>query len=258
MHTLFESYLEYYGLDWLTPVAEAHLRRFYKRADHVLAPTAELAAGLAAIRGDGAASVWSRGIDRELFSPSRRDIGWRRSLGISDDEVVVLFFGRLVLEKGIDVFVETLQAAAGRAKLRAMVVGEGPAGAKFGKLDRALMLGHLEGEDLARAVASADLMLTPSTTETFGQVILESMASGLPVISADAPNARSLVANGLTGLLCEPRNTNAFADAVVSIARDEKVRAAMGSAGRKASAKYTWDSASKSVAQVYRKLAATG
>ena len=256
MHTLFETYLEYYRLGWLKPAVEAHLRRFYRRADHVLAPTPELAAGLAAMRGDDRATVWSRGIDRDQFSPDRRDMDWRRSIGIADDEVAVLFFGRLVLEKGIDVYVEAMRAAAHRAKLRPLIIGEGPARGMFESLENALLLGHLEGGNLARAVASADLMLTPSTTETFGQVILESMASGLPVVSADAPNARALLEEGVTGLLCEPSNANAFAEAVLSIARDKAGRVAMGQAGREASAAYSWDSASESVAQIYRKISA--
>lgn len=258
MHTLFETYLDYYGLGWLRPAAEAHLRRFYRRADHVLAPTEELAQGLAAMRGDGAASVWSRGIDREGFDPRHRDMAWRQSLGIADDEVVVLFFGRLVLEKGIDVFLQAMREAGSRANVRALVVGEGPARELFDRLEGAVLLGHCEGDALGRAVASADIMLTPSTTETFGQVILESMASGLPVISADAPNARALIEPGVTGFLCEPREATGYADAVVTLAGDRARRMAMGAAAREASAAYSWDAASEQVASVYRRLLQRG
>lgn len=258
MHTLFETYLDYYGLGWLRPAAEAHLRRFYRRADHVLAPTDELAQGLAAMRGDGAASVWSRGIDREGFDPRHRDMAWRQSLGIADDEVVVLFFGRLVLEKGIDVFLHAMREAGSRANVRALVVGEGPARELFDRLEGAVLLGHCEGDALGRAVASADIMLTPSTTETFGQVILESMASGLPVISADAANARALIEPGVTGFLCEPRDATGYADVVVTLAGDRARRMAMGAAAREASAAYSWDAASEQVASVYRTLLQRG
>ena len=258
MHTLFETYLDYYGLGWLRPAAEAHLRRFYRRADHVLAPTEELAQGLAAMRGDGAASVWSRGIDREGFDPRHRDMAWRQSLGIADDEVVVLFFGRLVLEKGIDVFLQAMREAGSRANVRALVVGEGPARELFDRLEGAVLLGHCEGDALGRAVASADIMLTPSTTETFGQVILESMASGLPVISADAANARALIEPGVTGFLCEPREATGYADVVVTLAGDRARRVAMGAAAREASAAYSWDAASEQVASVYRTLLQRG
>ncbi|MCP1469421.1 glycosyltransferase involved in cell wall biosynthesis [Sphingobium sp. OAS761] len=256
MHTLFETYLDFYGLGWLRPLAEAHLRRFYRRADHVLAPTPELAAGLAAMRGDDRASVWSRGIDRNRFGPHHRDMAWRRSRGIADDEIAILFFGRLVLEKGIDVFIEAMRAAEATAKLHVVVVGEGPARPLFDHLENAVLLGHLEGDALSRAVASADIMLTPSTTETFGQVILESMASGVPVVSADAPNARALIEPFRTGLLCTPNDPQAFAASVSVLANAPSLRAAMGSAAREASSVYSWDEASRSVAAIYKRILA--
>ncbi|MHA6316987.1 glycosyltransferase family 4 protein [Altererythrobacter sp. CAU 1778] len=252
MHTLFETYLEYYGLSWLVPLAEAHLRRFYRRADHVVAPTPDLVRDLKTMRADERASVWSRGIDREFFHPRHRDMAWRRSLGIADDEVAVLFFGRLVLEKGIDVFVDAMRLARLQAPVRALVVGEGPARDRFASMADAVLLGHCEGEALSRAVASADLMVTPSTTETFGQVILEAMASELPVISADAPNARALIEPGITGELVSPRAVSDYVAAIGGLAHDTSRRLAMGQAARAASAAYSWDAASAAVANVYR------
>lgn len=252
MHTLFETYLEYYRLGWLRPLAEAHLRRFYRRADHVFAPTPALVAELRAMRGDDHASVWSRGIDRDQFSLARRDMAWRRAQGIADGEVAVLFFGRLVKEKGIDIYREVMGSLRGHANIRALVVGTGPAESAFGQIDRAVLTGHLEGDALAAAVASADVMLTPSTTETFGQVVLESMASGLPVVSADAPSARALIRDGETGIICPPRAIEAYAAAIGALASDEARRVAMGDAARAASAAYSWDAASQSVADIYR------
>lgn len=260
MHTLFETYLDYYGLGLLRPAAEAHLRRFYRRADHVFAPTPVLVDQVQQLRGDDHASLWSRGIDRQLFAPGRRDMAWRRGLGIADTDIAVLFFGRLVLEKGIDIYAATLAALyaaePGPRRIRALVVGAGPAGDRFARIPGAVVTGHLEGADLARAIASADLMLTPSTTETFGQVVLEAMASGLPVISADAPSARALLVPGTTGLLCPPRNVPDFVAAVRHLAADPARRRAMGMAARAASAAYSWDAASESVAQVYRDILA--
>ncbi|HYZ47456.1 MAG TPA: glycosyltransferase, partial [Sphingomonas sp.] len=94
MHTLFETYLEYYRLGWARPIVEAHLRRFYRRSSHVLAPTSELAEEVMRFRGDDGASVWSRGVDHQLFHPNRRDQAWRRAQGIADRETAILFFGR--------------------------------------------------------------------------------------------------------------------------------------------------------------------
>lgn len=257
-HTLFETYLDYYRLGWLRPLAEAHLRRFYRRADHVFTPTPALVADMKTMRGDDNASVWSRGIDRVQFQPAKRDMEWRRAQGIADNEVAVLFFGRLVLEKGIDIYARAMSALQGRAKVRALVVGSGPHESEFGAIPGAVLTGHLECDALGRAVASADVMLTPSTTETFGQVVLEAMASGLPVIAADAPSARALLREGETGLLVPPRDVAAYVAAVEMLARAPDLRARMGAAAREASAAYSWDAASESVARVYRALVERG
>lgn len=257
MHTQFETYLDYYGLGWLRPVAEAHLRRFYRRSDHVVAPTPALVAELRAMRGDDRVSVWSRGVDRDLFDPAKRDEAWRRGAGIDDDEIVLLFFGRLVLEKGIGVFIEVVEKLHARGvRVRPLVVGAGPAESEFDALRGRIMAGHLEGEALARAVASADIMLTPSTTETFGNVVLEALASGLPVVSADAPNARVLLTEGITGMIVSPRDAAAYADAIEQIIDDLERRRAMGRAAREASAAFTWDAACESVFRAYRSLLA--
>lgn len=254
MHTLFETYLAYYGLDWLRPLAERHLNRFYRRADHVFAPTPVLVEKLRGLRGDGRASVWSRGIDRDMFSPLKRDMAWRRTLGIADDDIVVLYFGRLVKEKGIDIYTDVIARLQDRGRIRALVVGEGPARSGFDNIDTAVLTGHLEGDDLARAVASADIMLAPSTTETFGQVMLEAMASGLPVVSADAPSARALIGDSETGLMCAPTSARQYVEAIGSLVSNSARRHAMGAAARERSAAFSWNAASHSVAQVYRDI----
>lgn len=254
-HTLFETYLNYYRIGWARPLVEAHLRRFYRRADHVVAPTPVLVDAMKRLRGDDRASVWSRGVDRELFDPARRSMSWRRERGIADDEVAVLFFGRLVLEKGADIFIAALNALRERGvRVRPLVVGEGPARAAFASLTGAVLTGHVQGVELARSVASADVMVTPSTTETFGNVVLEAMASGLPVVSADAPSARGLIEEGRTGFLCPALDVARYAEAVSILATTPDLRREMGTAARVASKAYSWDGASESVAAAYREL----
>ncbi|MFD1610588.1 glycosyltransferase family 4 protein [Sphingomonas tabacisoli] len=253
-HTLFETYLEHYGLGWARPLAEAHLRRFYRRADHVLAPTPALVSAMKEMRGDERASVWSRGVDRDLFSPDRRDMAWRRAQGIAEDEIAVLFFGRVVLEKGVAIFAEVVAELQRRGHpVRPLIVGAGPALAMLDGLAGVVVCGHLEGEALARAVASADIMLTPSTTETFGNVVLEAMASGLPVVSADAPSARALIESGRTGLICSPRDVADYVAAIEKLLAPD-ARRTMRAAASAASAGYSWDAASASVERVYRTL----
>lgn len=255
LHTRFETYPAYYGLSWLTPLVSAHLHRFYRRSDHVLAPTPALVAEMKAMRGDEAASLWSRGIDRDRFRPERRDPAWRHAHGIADDEIVVLFFGRLVLEKGVRLFVEVVDALQRKGlPVRPLTVGAGPAAEAFRMLARPVAAGHRTDDDLAVAVASADIMLTPSTTETFGNVVLEAMASGLPVVSADAPSARGLITHGHDGFLCPADDAAAYIAQVQALIASPALRAGIGAAARETSAKHCWDDASSSVERVYRKL----
>ena len=123
-------------------------------------------------------------------------MAWRRELGIADDELVIAFLGRMVMEKGLDVFADAIDALAERGvKHRVLVIGEGPARPWFEeRLPDAIFIGQQVGDDLARALASTDVFLNPSITETFGNVTLEAMACALPVVAAVATGATSLVA----------------------------------------------------------------
>jgi glycosyltransferase involved in cell wall biosynthesis len=254
-HTLFETYPAYYGAAWLRPLVEVHLRRFYRRSDHVLAPSTSLIAAMKKMRGDDHVSLWSRGVDRTLFAPGRRDLDWRRALGIADDEIAILFFGRLVLEKGVAAYVDTVRTLQRRGlRVRPLLVGAGPALQAFGALSGIVTTGHLRDEALARAVASADIMLTPSITETFGNVVLEAMASGLPVVSADAPSARGLIEHGRTGFLCPPGDIGAYVKAVETLVLSPTIKRTCGAEAREESRAYSWDDASAAVERAYRQV----
>jgi glycosyltransferase involved in cell wall biosynthesis len=250
LHTRFEAYLEHYGLGWLRPLAEAHLCRFYRRADCVLAPTPAIVEEVKRLRGDERAFLWSRGVDHELFSPARRDLDWRRAQGWSDEDVVVLFFGRLVVEKGTRLFTDVVDALrrAGRP-VRPLIVGAGPAEPSMRSIEGAIFTGHLEGIELARAVASADIMVSPSTTETFGNVLLEAMASGLAVITADASNTRALFEHGRTGILCASKDD--YVRAVMRLLDSPDERRRMGEAACEASEAYNWEAASRAAEEAY-------
>jgi phosphatidylinositol alpha 1,6-mannosyltransferase len=258
MHTRFESYFSYYGIGWARPLAEAHLKRFYRRSDHVLAPTPGLVAEMARLRGDDRVSLWSRGVDRELFDPRRRDEEWRRAHGWPDEDVVLLFFGRLVVEKGVEDFVRVaLRLRENGVRFRPLIVGAGPARDAFAPLEDAVFTGHLDGPDLARAVASADILLHPSRTEAFGNVVLEAMASGLPVVCADADSARALVDDGRTGFLCRADDPDQFVSVIAALVRNGDRGRGIGTAARNATGRYTWEAASRSVVQVYETLASS-
>uniref|UniRef100_UPI0015751C1A glycosyltransferase family 4 protein n=1 Tax=Sphingomonas bacterium TaxID=1895847 RepID=UPI0015751C1A len=206
LHTRFETYLSYYGVGFLRPVLVRIQKRFYDRVDRVMPPGESMAA---VIRGWGVTTptaIWSRGIDHDRFTPARRDLAWRRSLGIGDDEVAIGFLGRLVKEKGLDIFAGVLAALRERGvPHRVLVVGDGPARDWFeAQAPKAVFAGFQSGNDLGRAVASMDVFFNPSVTETFGNVTLEAMAAGVPVVAARATGAVDLVEPGRTGFLVPP------------------------------------------------------
>ncbi|MEM6852509.1 MAG: glycosyltransferase, partial [Pseudomonadota bacterium] len=176
----------------------------------------------------------------------RRDMAWRRSMGIADTEVAVAFVGRLVLEKGLECFgrvVDTLRARG--VAFRPLIVGDGPERQwmeeRMPESAGAVFTGFLEGEDLARAYASADVFFNPSKTETFGNVTLEAMASGLPTVCANATGSRSIVVDGETGYLVETSQANGYADALQRLLQDADLRAAMGASALVRSRDFGWD-----------------
>lgn len=256
VHTRFETYFRYYGMAWMEPVIEAALRRFYRRCDAIYAPSESMAQLLRDQRMSFNVGIWSRGIDKEIFNPNRRDLAWRRELGIGDDEPVIGFIGRLVMEKGLDVFsdsVDRLEAQGCRHKV--LVVGDGPARDWFQRrLPNAVFVGFQTGPDLGRAVASMDMLFNPSVTETFGNVTLEAMACGLPVVAAHATGSASLVTDGVTGRLIQPGAIGTFGDALTRYCHDEEARAKAGEAGRAVSDHYGWDEINQALVNSYLRV----
>jgi phosphatidylinositol alpha 1,6-mannosyltransferase len=256
LHTRFETYLSYYGLDWLRPSAERYLDRFYRGCDRVLAPNAPIA-DLLREQGLGErVRVWGRGVDRERFSPARRDTAWRRSLGVADHEIVVAFLGRLVMEKGLDVLAETMVRLRG-LPIRPLIIGDGPARAFLeAKLPEAVFTGHLDGEALGRAVSGADILFNPSLTEAFGNASLEGMAAGLAVLCPRAPSTSALITGGVDGVLIEGADAKAYAGAIQGLVAEPMRRLRLGRAARLSSARYDWNTICSSVLDVYRELGA--
>jgi phosphatidylinositol alpha 1,6-mannosyltransferase len=253
LHTRFETYAQYYGIGLLEPLAIRLLTRFYNRPDRVVVPGGSMADLL---RSWGVATpigIWSRGVDHARFHPSRRDLAWRRSLGIGDDEVAIGFLGRLVLEKGLDVFADVAKALAARGvPHRVLVIGDGPARDWFaGQVPDAAFAGFQRGDDLGRAVASMDLFFNPSITETFGNVTLEAMAAGVPVVAARATGAVDLVEEGVNGRLVPPRDVAAYADAIAAYVADAPARLAAGRAGHDMAQRYEWSAVNQAVLDTY-------
>lgn len=256
LHTRFETYLSYYGLEWLRPSVERYLDRFYRGCDRVLAPNAPIA-DLLREQGLGErVRVWGRGVDRVRFSPERRDMAWRRSLGIADHEIVVAFLGRLVMEKGLDVLAETL-ARLRDQPIRPLIIGDGPARAFLqARAPEAIFTGHLDGDALGRAVSSADILFNPSLTEAFGNASLEGMAAGLAVLCPRAPSTSALITDGQDGVLAPRADAESYANALRGLISEPLRRLRIGRAARASSAAYDWRAICADVLDVYRELGA--
>ncbi len=256
VHTRFETYPRYYKLAWAEPAVVWMLRRFYNRCDGLVAPSQSMIDELLAMKMHDDIELWSRGVDRTIFDPSKRDLEWRRSLGLEDDDVAVVFLGRLVMEKGLDVFAETVvQLRKRQVPHKVLVIGDGPARQWFEEaLPGGIFAGFQTGADLGRALASGDVFFNPSITETFGNVTLEAMASGLPVVAAGATGAASLVHDGETGRLVPPGQADAFAEAIAPYCTDHSLRAQHGAAGESRSREYSWSAINRVVADMYVRL----
>jgi glycosyltransferase involved in cell wall biosynthesis len=256
LHTRFETYPRYYGLGVIEPAIVALLRRFYRRVDKVMVPAPSMAALLRDWDVETPIGIWSRGMNHDRFKPERRDLAWRRGLGIADGDVALGFLGRLVKEKGLDIFAAVSRELQARGvPHKVLVVGQGPAHDWFaGQVPQAVFAGFQTGDDLGRAVASMDVFFNPSVTETFGNVTLEAMAAGVPVVAARATGAIDLVDEGVTGYLVPPRDVAAYADAIQRIVAEPALRDALGAAGHAKAAGYSWEKASQAVLDAYLEL----
>jgi glycosyltransferase involved in cell wall biosynthesis len=260
VHTRFETYPRYYKMAFLEPLVIRLLKRFYNRCDALVAPSQSMIDELLAMEMHSDIGLWSRGVDRTIFSSARRDPEWRRAIGLAEDDVAIVFLGRLVMEKGLDVFAETIvQLRKRNVAHKVLVIGDGPARGWFeANLPDAIFAGFKTGEGLGQALASGDIFFNPSVTETFGNVTLEAMASGLPVVAAGATGSASLVADGVTGRLVVPTSKQAdaiaFAEALAPYCLDPALRAAHGAAGETRACEYSWEAINAVVADIYVRL----
>jgi glycosyltransferase involved in cell wall biosynthesis/predicted metal-dependent phosphoesterase TrpH len=230
---------------------------FYRACDLVLSPSAASDAALLEI-GVSPERVmrFDRGVDADRFTPSLRT---RPPQGAGERErIEVLYAGRITREKGVELLADAFLAAASRdGRLHLVLAGDGPERQLLSEHlgDRASFRGWLHGEDLAAAYANADVFLFPSATDTFGQVILEAQASGLPVVAVAAGGPLTLIEHRVSGLLCEAR-PQALADAVLELAGSPLLRRRIASAGLARARERTWEQAMRRLADGYERLLA--
>jgi glycosyltransferase involved in cell wall biosynthesis len=240
--TNFHAYSSHYGVGWLKRPILAYLRKFHNRTATTLVPTETMRADLAAL-GFQRLKVIGRGVDTKLFDPSRRDERLRASWGAAPDGVVLLHVGRLAAEKNLPTLAAAAEAAlAAQPRARLVFVGDGPARRELrARLPRAVFAGTRTGADLAAHYASADIFLFPSLTETYGNVTLEAMASGLAVLAYDYAAAAAVIGHGVSGMLAPCGDAAAFAAHAVALASDPARARRLGEGARREALARGWD-----------------
>jgi len=234
------AYAQSYGWPGLRQIFTAALRFIHNGCTLTLVPSPST---LAELRGWGFKRLrsWERGVHLERFNPAHRSPQWRAKLlaGRSPDRLIALYVGRLAQDKHI----ETLRALAARPEIALTLIGEGSYRAAlerhFAGTD-ALFMGPAYGADLASAYASADVFVFAGPEETFGQVVLEALASGLPAVVAARGGPKDLIRDGATGFICAVDDSAAFAERVAWLATNPEQRAAMGRAARESALTRTW------------------
>ncbi|GAB3346369.1 glycosyltransferase family 4 protein [Marilutibacter aestuarii] len=230
LHTRFDEYMRDYGAAVLEGPALGWMRHFHNRASATLVPTAELA-GFLRERGFRDVLQLPRAVDTGAFDPAHRDIALRRSWGVADDAIAVLYLGRIAAEKNLDLAVRAFRAIqAQRPDARFVWVGDGPERARLQRDNPEFVFcGMQRGEALSRHCASGDLFPFPSRSETFGNVTLEALASGVPTVAFDYGAARERLRDGLDGFTIADGDDDAFVAASCRIASDDGLRRRMAS-----------------------------
>jgi glycosyltransferase involved in cell wall biosynthesis len=245
-HTSFSAYAEFYKLGALAAGGWKYFRWFHSAAARTFTPTDAIRAEVEA-HGFRNVGVWGRGVDGDRFDPSFRSLEWRRSLGLADDAMVVLYVGRIAKEKGLEHALRAMhELAASDPSIRFVFVGDGPYEAELRAAApaSAIFTGRMSGVPLSTAYASADVFLFPSVTDTFGNVLLEAMASGLVVVSADAGNTRELIGTD-RGVIVPVEQPGAIATGLRALntdrARHDAIRAAAQAWARQRTWAQVWN-----------------
>jgi len=253
-HTHLPRYLRHYGLGLFEPIAWDLLRSLHNQAVINLCIAKPIADELQNRGVERVELGWRGGVETSLFHPSRVSLAMRARLtdGHPDDPIVICV-GRLSAEKGLDLIGPMLDALPG---VRGAFIGDGPHRTALERSTsgrRVHFTGYMAGEELAAAVASADILVFPSQTDTLGLVLLEAMAAGTPVVSANSGGAPDVVRDGFNGLLFPPGDAAAAASAVRRLLDDGVGRELIRVAGRREAERWTWAAATEDLRGWYRR-----
>lgn len=254
-HTNIPGYLPYYGFGWASELCWDYLRWFHNRAGLTLSPS-ETSRQLLLSRGFTNVRVWPRGVDTELFAPSRRSDGARRKNG-PPNAVQLLYVGRLTPDKDLSTLFRAYRkagAAHADRHIHLVVAGDGAYSSRMRRAapPNVAFLGYVEGQALSQVYSAADIFVFPSRVETLGNVVLEAMASGLPVIGADQGGTLENVRDGLNGLLVPAGDADRFADAILRLVDDEGLRGQLARNARAWAEDRTWERAFGTLLESYQ------
>ena len=240
-HTNFHSYSAHYGVGWLKTPITAYLRKFHNKALSTLVPTESLRRELATL-GFRNLEVVARGVDIVQFHPGQRSAALRQTWGVQDAAPVVLSVGRLAPEKNLPLVLRAYHLMRERQpRLRLVLVGDGPERARLARENpQVIFAGMRTGDDLGAHYASADIFLFPSMTETYGNVTVEAMASGLAVVAYDYAAAQQHIRHGENGVLAPFGAADDYAQAAAALVNDAPRIRALGERARVTTEKLDW------------------
>ena len=243
-HTDFPQYIRILTEDsFLESAAWGYMHWFYGQLDTVFVNSEEYRQSWIK-RGFESAKlkILPRGLDTELFHPARRDSQFFQKFGVSNGEVRLLYVGRVSREKDLDLLADAYRRLRKeKLPVQLVVVGDGPYSEALSKsLPEAVFTGYLRGTELATAYASSDIFVFPSTTDTFGNVILEAQASGLPVVVSDSGGPKELVADKANGLITKSHDVEDFTCAIRALVTDRGLRQRMANAARDSVTDRSW------------------
>jgi glycosyltransferase involved in cell wall biosynthesis len=252
-HNNFDRYSVHYGVGWMRPAVSAYLRSLHRRTRATLVPTEALAADLAG-EGISGVRVVGRGVDTVLFDPARRSEILRDAWGAAPEDLVCLYVGRLAPEKNLALVRRSFSAIrAVQPNARMVWVGDGPSKQQL-EADHPdhRFVGTRVGVELAEHYASADLFLFPSLSETYGNVVAEAMASGVPVLAYRSAAAAELIASGTNGVTVAPGDEAAFIGAALTLIEDREALRSMAREARQSILPRNWGSVVASFESVAR------
>jgi glycosyltransferase involved in cell wall biosynthesis len=255
--THFDIYLDYYKMTWLSPLLWKYMKWFHSNASRIFVPSVETKKHLES-KGFQHLSIWSRGVDCETFSPSKRTNRIREAYRLNE-KFTLLYVGRLAPEKDLETLTKIIKfmPPAVKEAVQWVIVGDGPLRKEMErdlKEESVTFTGYLNGEDLAEIYASSNLFVFPSASETFGNVILEAFASGLPAIVADKGGVTTIVEDGKDGRIARAHHFESFIEAIEEITGNDELHKSMSRQARIKAERLSWDSIFKKLEFEYREV----